>query len=1536
MQVLTPTGYVNIDDLSVGQEVLAYDINDGHVFSNVLEAKVLWSPDMFPPTEAEYEHDENGELVLDENGDPIVLVPAKSSLEIFNETYGEWKFFKINDEWTLFHSQSIWANLNVVHASDLVVGDIIYSDTDEDIVVTSIEEVEVPNWWRLTISGDHSYIADGLTFHNASRYWVGGGSSSNWNATGNTNWGSVSGGANNSSVPTSADDVIFDGAGVNGNTNSTISAGINIKSLDITAGYTATMTHNALLTLSGNWTFRNTYTIAGTAAVTFNASATITSNGATWPNALNFTLGILITLSGNLTVNGLTSCVNSTTLNATTNESITCAGGITNGFIMGGTAKIILTGGTWTDTNAYGFNNPLDIQGNITISGSVKYGYLGNANTVLTYVSGTVTTTGSTIVFTGSCTLNTNGITWNNVFVTVGSATLTLTSNFSMSGGFLNNFVTTINTSVGATWTISGGITVNNTIQGTAKIILTGGTWSGNGTTGISNNLDINGNVTVSGNVSYTTGVLTYISGTVTCTGTLFLNASSTLNTSGISWNNMTSNGTTTHTLTSNLSILGLFIASGNTTFNRTTTETVTIFNGITLSNPLSGTAEIYLKGGTWSAGIPGAVVNSNLFIDGNVTIGFASYGTRTLTYVSGTVTTTGSNLYINSTCTLNTNGITWNNFSNSSNGKTITLTSNLTIGGLFTNTLATINQSTTQSITCLGGITVTGALTGSAKMILAGGVWTGASNALINLYMNTEINGNITLSAVTAPSFAGTLKYISGTVTTTGSTLNILNGSTTTLDAGAVTFNNIYCYNTIISLVDNLVLSGTLGTDGATWNTSTGKTVTANGLTFYQTSDTSGTAEIILTGGTWSAAAGTRSLRNALTFNGNVTVSGTVYYRTGPLKYLSGTITTAGSTLTLREITTLDTNGMTWGSVRFDTIGVIYTLASNFAMSGQLTVSVLTTINTSVGATFTIGGGMVINNTIQGTANIYLTGGTWSGTNIVSTNLFLQGNITISGGVTFANRTLTYVSGVITTTSSELTLEGATTLNTAGITWGSIRLFGTSVLLTSNLSLNGLLNVQVLNIINQSTTQTVTAGGGIYTGNNLSGTAKIILTGGTWTASNDRSLSCNLDINGNVTVSGTVFIGDFSLATTTTVTYLSGTVNTTGSTLSMRGNCIFNTNGMTWGDVRFTPLNTTQILTSNFSMSGLLTMTTNGIINTSVGATWTVGGGMTINGQLSGTADIYWTGGTWSGGARILSNLYINGDTTISGNVNKQGGIFTYIGGIVNARASLISFIGSVTINGGTFGASYMTFGSIEFSETSAIKTLTGDMIIGGTLSFSNAAQTVNSSTNKGVYIYGALNMTLACSGTASFYLMGGFWFNANGISNNLFFNGNVTVGSSVTKSGGTLTYIDGEINTINSTLNITGNSNYINIDKMRWYNVAITAGVTATFDRFFQGTPQRFCRVTSTGGNYTLAFQDNFEKIGTNVVLNGATLSRPMQLLVISNSRFNTNRQTNALGIRYTNQSPNGIPKGAPSKKDTMTVPALGLASDPCFQIQ
>jgi cytoskeletal protein CcmA (bactofilin family) len=356
----------------------------------------------------------------------------------------------------------------------------------------------------------------------ATRYWVGGGSSANWNATGNTNWGTASGVQDNASVPTSADDVIFDGAGANGNDNSTISATITILSLDIQTGYTGTMTHNAVLTIAGNWTYTGNYTIAGASGITISAASTITSNGVTWTNALTFSGANTKTLVGNLSVTGLLTIPSSsaTVLNQTTTETITVSGGIAVNAALSGTAKIILKGGTWSGNNA--LSNNLDIDGNVTISGSVF-----KQDASLTYVSGNVTTSGSLIILGGTLTLNSGNIIWNNI---VCPAALTIESDLIIRGyldpGAQNRVYNSINNAVIKTNSIIGGNDIR-VISGNADIYILQ-SWSC--LSRFSKNIFIDGNVTISGQVYMQNGTLKYLQGNVNSkNGTLRLTGNSTV-----------------------------------------------------------------------------------------------------------------------------------------------------------------------------------------------------------------------------------------------------------------------------------------------------------------------------------------------------------------------------------------------------------------------------------------------------------------------------------------------------------------------------------------------------------------------------------------------------------------------------------------------------------------------------------------------------------------------------------------------------------------------------------------------------------------------------------------------------------------------------------------------------------------------------------------------------------------------------------------------------------------------------------------------
>jgi len=268
----------------------------------------------------------------------------------------------------------------------------------------------------------------------ASRYWIGGGTNANWNASPTTNWSATSGGAVRVAAPTVADDVFFDGAGGAGNSNATISATISCLSLTISAGYTSTMTHNAVLTIAGNWTMHTGYTIAGANGITISAGSTFTSGGKTWPNNITSnTTTKNITLVGDFTMSGtfLTATNVGTNINLTTTEIFTCNGLtlFTNGSVAG-TAAITMTGGTWSSAASSGqVRTVLNFAGNVTVSGSV---YCGIGCTI-NYGSGTITPTGRMlfILVSSGVTLNTNGMTWNTVSLGV-NTNITITSNLTL------------------------------------------------------------------------------------------------------------------------------------------------------------------------------------------------------------------------------------------------------------------------------------------------------------------------------------------------------------------------------------------------------------------------------------------------------------------------------------------------------------------------------------------------------------------------------------------------------------------------------------------------------------------------------------------------------------------------------------------------------------------------------------------------------------------------------------------------------------------------------------------------------------------------------------------------------------------------------------------------------------------------------------------------------------------------------------------------------------------------------------------------
>jgi len=255
----------------------------------------------------------------------------------------------------------------------------------------------------------------------ASRYWVGGGANTNWITAGN--WSATSGGSGGASVPTSADDVIFNGVGATANGTSTISAAITILSITYTSGFTGAMVHTGALSVTGNITLHNNYTSSGSAAIILAlGTGTLTSNGRVLTNQLTGAGGattVTKTLADNWTVNALVINSNSLTLNGFT-MTINTTLGTSSGSLFG-TTNIVHNGTSWTSTASYSVNNNLTINGDVVLSAIINYGTgtLTINSAIDTY------TNGNTLTLLSSPTLNTPGTGWNNIAVN-SSQTITL------------------------------------------------------------------------------------------------------------------------------------------------------------------------------------------------------------------------------------------------------------------------------------------------------------------------------------------------------------------------------------------------------------------------------------------------------------------------------------------------------------------------------------------------------------------------------------------------------------------------------------------------------------------------------------------------------------------------------------------------------------------------------------------------------------------------------------------------------------------------------------------------------------------------------------------------------------------------------------------------------------------------------------------------------------------------------------------------------------------------------------------------------
>jgi len=192
---------------------------------------------------------------------------------------------------------------------------------------------------------------------------------------------------------------------------------------------------------------------------------------------------------------------------------------------------------------------------------------------------------------------------------------------------------------------------------------------------------------------------------------------------------------------------------------------------------------------------------------------------------------------------------------------------------------------------------------------------------------------------------------------------------------------------------------------------------------------------------------------------------------------------------------------------------------------------------------------------------------------------LSVSGNITLATGMTLSGTGNLTIAANGTLTPNGVTIPGDLTFAVGG-----------TVTLGGNLVITGLTTTGTGTLTINS--YQMTCNGGLAVNVATLGTTDIILGGGSWSGTNATGLANNLTLAGNITISGTVYYK------TGTLTYSSGAITTTGSTLRPSASCTINTSGMTWATISSSAVGTwaltSDLKTTTLTIGHTVTLTGN------------------------------------------------------------------------------------------------------------------------------------------------------------------------------------------------------------------------------------------------------------------------------------------------------------------------------------------------------
>ena len=1172
--------------------------------------------------------------------------------------------------------------------------------------------------------------------------------------------------------------------------------------------------------------------------------------------ANNLTYGSDLTITGNLTVQGTTTNVD--TVNTLIQDPlITLADGQVSG----------------TPT--------LDI-GTIGLRGSQQSAVLAWKESAKEFVTALSNTTVSNTTFTIStyANLHTGNTTVQGTTSLVGNLIGAVNATANITGG---NLLTP--GIVSATATVTGGnLATGGTISGTGNVtggnILTGGLISATGTITSAANV-IGGNLTTAGQVSATaniTGGNVLTGGIVSATGTVTGGNLATGGTASVTGNitggNVLTGGliSATGTITSATTITGGNLATGGTvsaTANITggnvltggvVSATANVTGGnLTTAGQVSATGNItgsyYFGNGSQLTGVT-ASTSGFPITAGTSNIAAATNGNVAVT-VGGTsnvftVTTTGIVTSGTSSVSGNITG------GNVLTGGVVSATANVTGGNLTTAGQVSASSNIT------GGNVLTGGIVSATGTVTGGNLATGGTASATGNITGGNIltGGQVSATGnVTGANLVATRVYSTSAMTITNGSGNI-----NLTPAGNLVLGNTYINNLVLNpvqdqdaaskyYVDNMAAQGlsyhppVVAATTTTLASTTGGTITytqpngvSNGVGAYLT--TTGSFNLIDT-----ANVQTANTRILVKNEANAVYNG-VYGWANSTTIIRTTDTDEYGPNSVEQLSLNDYFFVTSGNVNAGSAWVVnsptgvITFGSSNITFAQFSSSQTYTAGNGISIAGTVISAKVDNNTtaFDGSGNIIVK----AGANLTTPNIGAATgtSLSVTGTVTAAST----VGGVITGTSASVT---------GNVTGGNLNTGG-----------------QV------SATATIT-GGNLITGGQVSATANVtggnILTGGIVSATGNITSAANVT-GGNVTTGGIVSSGG----------NITGGNIKTGGLIDATGN-ISGGNIATGGQVTAVGNVTGGNIVSNGTYSGAG--------NVNIGTNYYFGNGSQLTGVTASTSGFPVQSGTSNINAIASGNIFVsvagtpnvvvfatsgeyvtgvisaNGNVT-GGNINTVGAVSTtgnvYAGNVINTGISSVTgnITGGNILTGGLISATAtITGGNLATGGTaSATGNVTGgNLLTGGLIS---ATSTITSAAN----VIGG-NLTTAGQVSATANITGG----------NVLTGGIVSATSNIT-GGNVLT---GGI--VSATSNITGGN-------------VLTGGLISATGNITGGNV--------TGGNIVLTGNSiNELAAGGTITVNGAGANTNFAVSGTSANVFFVNASTNTASFGNSTQTTNAI---------------------------